>query len=118
MLKVHAKNLETVAVIYLEGRIVAGETEPLRNSLPSFERTSTLILDLTRVSTVDAHGLGVLLQIRERALTNGARFKLTNMNKPIRQVFEITHLDSVFQILPSTEFVSMASNERRASVAA
>jgi hypothetical protein len=31
MLKVHAKNLETVAVLYLEGRIVTGETEPLRN---------------------------------------------------------------------------------------
>ena len=34
MLKVHAKNLETVAVLYLEGRIVTGETEPLRNGMP------------------------------------------------------------------------------------
>jgi len=118
MLKAHVKNLETVAVISLEGRIVAGETEPLKNSLPSLERTSTLILDLTRVSTVDAHGLGVLLEIREQALTNGARFKLTNMNKPIRQVFEITHLDAVFQIVPGTEFLTGASNERWASVAA
>ena len=35
MLKVHAKNLGTVAVLCLQGRIVNGETETLRNAVHS-----------------------------------------------------------------------------------
>jgi anti-anti-sigma factor len=118
MLKVHAKNLETVAVLYLEGRIVTGETEPLRNGMPYLEGKREVILDLTRVTTVDAHGLGVLLQLREQALVNGARLKLMNVSNPIHQVLEITHLDSVFPTVTGVEFFPIVSINRRAPVAA
>ena len=118
MLKVHAKNLETVAFLYLEGRIVAGETEVLRNAIPPFDNITAVILDLARVTTVDAHGLGVLLQLREQASSKGARVKLINVNKPIRQVFEITHLNSVFQIVPGIEFFPIFTSAQRAPVAA
>jgi len=118
MLKVYANNLETVAVLYLEGRIVTGETEPLRNGMPYIEGKREVILDLTRVTTVDAHGLGVLLQLREEALTKGARMKLMNVSRPIHQVLEITHLDSVFPTVPGVEFFPIISTHRRTPVAA
>jgi anti-anti-sigma factor len=118
MLKVHAKNLETVAVLYLEGRIVTGETEPLRNGMPYLEGKREVILDLTQVTTVDAHGLGVLLQLREQALTKGAHMKLMNVSNPIHQVLEITHLDSVFPTVPAVEFFPIVSTDRRTPVAA
>ena len=60
MLKVHAKNLGTVAVLCLQGRIVKGETEMLRKALHSLSEVSAVILDLARVTTVDAGGLGRL----------------------------------------------------------
>jgi anti-anti-sigma factor len=118
MLKIHANNLETVAVLNLEGRIVTGETEALRNGMPSLEGKSLVILDLTQVTTVDAHGLGVLLQLREEALTKGARLKLMNVSKPICQVLEITHLDSVFQTVPGVEYFPKFVTDCRAPVAA
>ena len=118
MLKVHAKNLETVAVLYLEGRIVTGETEPLRKGMPYLEGKREVILDLTQVTTVDAHGLGVLLQLREQALTKGAHMKLMNVSNPIHQVLEITHLDSVFPTVPGVEFFPIVATNCRRPVAA
>jgi anti-anti-sigma factor len=81
--------------------------------MPYLEGKREVILDLTRVTTVDAHGLGVLLQLREQALTKGARLKLMNVNNPIHQVLEITHLDSVFPTVPGVEFFPIVSTHRR-----
>ncbi len=117
MLKVHAKNLDTVVVLYVEGQIVNGQTEILRNAVTPLEGKSALILDLARITTIDAHGLGVLLALREQCLANGSRFKLMNVSKPIQQILEITRLDSVFQIV-SGVVPPAAAGERSRLVAA
>jgi len=54
---------------------------------------------------VDAHGLGVLLQLREQALANGSRFELINVNKSLSRVFEITRLNTVFEIHAGISFL-------------
>jgi anti-anti-sigma factor len=118
MLKVHAKNLGTVAVLCLQGRIVKGETEILRNALHSLSEVSTVILDLARVTTVDARGLGVMLELREQAESRGIRFELMNVTKLVGRVLEVTRLDSVFQITAGVEFFPAVSHSRRASLAA
>src|SRR5258708_4688015 len=117
MLKVHAKNLGTVTVLCLQGQIVIGDTETLRNVVQSLSETSAVILDLARVSTVDAHGLGVMLELREQTLGKGSRFELMNVSEPMSRVLEITHLDSVFQIT-SVEFFPQVARDSRARVAA
>jgi len=103
MLKVHAKNLGTVAVLCLQGQIVNGETEILRNAVSSLSETSAVILDLARVTTVDAHGLGVMLELRERTHAKGIRFELMNVTKQISRVLEVARLDSIFQITSGVE---------------
>ena len=118
MLKVNAKNLETVTVLSLQGRIVTGDTDILRDAVTSLEGMSTVVLDLARVSTIDAHGLGVLLELRERSLANGIRFKLMNVSKPMSQVFEITHLNSVFDISSGYDFIPKKACDPRVQVAA
>ena len=117
MLNVHAKNLGTVAVLCLQGQIVTGETEILRNAVQSLSEVSAVILDLARVTTIDAGGLGVMLQLREQAESKGIRFELMNVTKQIARVLEITRLDSVFQITAGVEFSPAVSRSGRASVA-
>lgn len=117
MLKVHAKNLETVTILSLRGQIVTGETEALRRVVQSLSATSAVILDLARVSKIDAHGLGVMLQLREWTQANGIRFELMNLSKPLSTILEMTHLDSVFQITSGVEFFPTVSTERRAAAA-
>ncbi|HEV8370490.1 MAG TPA: STAS domain-containing protein [Pyrinomonadaceae bacterium] len=114
MLKIHAKNLETVVVLRLEGQIVNGETEILRNAVNSVSEKSAVILDLARVTTVDAHGLGVMLELRERMLEQGICFELMNVSKSMSRVLEITRLDTVFEITSGVEFFPAISRGQRA----
>ena len=118
MLKVHAKKLGSVAVLCLQGRIVNGETETLRNAVHSLSEVSAVILDLARVTTVDAGGLGVMLDLRQQAEAKGIRFELMNVTRLVSRVLEVTRLDSVFRITPGVEFFPAVSRGPRASVAA
>jgi anti-sigma B factor antagonist len=116
MLKVHAKNLGTVVVLCLQGQIVNGETEILRDAVHSLPEVSAVILDLARVTTVDAGGLGVMLELRQHAESKGIRFELMNVTKWVSKVLEVTRLDSVFQITSGVEFFPTVSQSRRESV--
>jgi anti-anti-sigma factor len=104
MLKVHAKELGTVAVLCLQGQIVNGETEILRNAVHSLPEVSAVILDLARVTTVDAGGLGAMLELRAQVESKGIRFELMNVTKWVSKVLEVTRLDSVFKITSGVEF--------------
>ncbi|HEY6805698.1 MAG TPA: STAS domain-containing protein [Pyrinomonadaceae bacterium] len=115
MLKIHAKNLENVAVLSLEGKVVNGETEVLRTAARGVSSTRAIILDLAQVRTVDAHGLGVMLELREQAISRGLRFKVINVNQPLNQIFEITRLDSVFEMNSRIEYFPTVMREQRAA---
>jgi anti-anti-sigma factor len=112
MLKVHAKKLETVAILCLQGRIVNGETEILRNAVHSLSEVSAVILDLAQVTTVDAGGLGVMLELRAQAESKGIRFALMNVTKWVSRVLEVARLDSVFQIISGVEFPAVSRSQR------
>ena len=118
MLNVHAKNLGTVAILCLQGQIVNGETEILRNALYSLSEVNAVILDLARVTAVDARGLGLMLELREQAESKGIRFELTNVTKMVSRVLEVTRLDSVFEITAAVEFFPAVSRSQRMPVAA
>jgi anti-sigma B factor antagonist len=118
MLKVHAKDLGNVAIFCLQGQIVNGETEILRNAVRSRSDVSAVILDLARVRTVDANGLGVMLELRQQAESKGIRFELMNVSNLVRRVLEITRLDSVFSITSGVEFFPAVPRTRRGHTAA
>src|SRR5438128_7910285 len=117
MLKVHAKNLGNVVILCLQGRIVIGETETLRNAARSVSDASAVVLDLARVTTVDARGLGVMLELRQEAEAKGVRFELMNITRLVGRVLEVSRLDSVFQMTSGVEFFPAAASGRRAALA-
>ena len=97
MLKVHTTRSGNVSVICVQGRIVRGEIEALRSAVLAASNASALVLDLGRVSLIDAGGLGVMLELRAHIESQGIEFRLRNVTKLVRQVLEITRLDSVFE---------------------
>lgn len=120
MLKVHARNLGQVAFLCMQGQIVTGETEALRNAVrfqsDAQSDVSTVVLDLALVSTVDAGGLGVMLELRTLVQSKGIGFKLMNVSKVVGRVLEVTRLDSVFEVTSGVEFFPAASRGRQASM--
>jgi anti-anti-sigma factor len=115
MLKIHAKNLGTVAILCLQGKIVRSETAALRRAVHSQSGVSAVVLDLARVSTVDAGGLGVMLELREQTQSKGIDFKIMNVTKLVNGVLEITCLNSVFEVTSSAEILSVVSFDRPVS---
>lgn len=118
MLKVQCKDLDTVSLLNLDGNILIGETDSLRNVVQTMPSTSSVILDLSRVTMVDAHGLGVLLQLREQVIARNMKFELMNISPQIGELFRTTRLDTVFQIRSGFAFFPLVANARRAQVAA
>ncbi len=117
MLKVHVKKLESVAILCLQGRIVNGETQILRDAVNSLPEVSAVILDLGRVNMVDAGGLGVMLELRADAESKGIRFELMNVTEWVGRVLELARLDSVFHITSGVEFFPAVSRTKESSVA-
>ena len=117
MLKVRTRNLGNVTVLYLEGRMVNGEMAALREQIHS-HATSSVILDLARVTTIDASGLGLMLDLRSQARSRGVRLKLMNVTKFVSQVFEVTRLDSVFEVIPRGESTIARGQPARLGLAA
>jgi anti-sigma B factor antagonist len=116
MLKVHTRNLGNVAVVCLQGRIVNGETSSLREAVASHLDASAVVLDLARVSTIDASGLGLMLALRRQAEAKGVGLKLMNVSTFVKQVFEITRLDTVFEVIPKVESLPVRAHARAARV--
>ena len=117
MLKIHARNLGNVAVLSLRGRIVHGETAVLRTAVQSLSGISAVKLDLASVAMIDAGGLGALLELREQAESRSIRFELMNVSRQIARVFQITRLDTVFNITPSVKFFPQFSHRPRTAAA-
>ena len=105
MLKVQARNLGSVAILRLDGQIVNGETDVLRHAVRELSETSVVKLDLASVTTVDAGGLGAMLELREWTQAKGIRLELMNVTKRIGTLLALTRLDSVFQIAKRAEFL-------------
>ncbi len=119
MLKVHARNVGNVAFLCMQGQIVTGETETLRKAVhlqsEAQSDVSTVVLDLTRVSMVDAGGLSAMLELREQVQSKGIGFKLMNVSQLVGRVLEITRLDSVFEVTSGVEFFPAVSRRQAAS---
>jgi anti-anti-sigma factor len=98
MLKAYTRKFGNAVVICLQGRIVRSETEALRKAVLVPDDASVVVLDLARVSTIDAGGLGVMLELRADAESRGIEFRLRNVNSLVKQILTITRLDSVFEI--------------------
>jgi anti-anti-sigma factor len=120
MLKVQARNLGNIAFLCVQGQIVNGETDVLRNAVRVQSDVQpdvrTVILDLAQVSTVDAGGLGAMLELREQVQAKGIVFKLMNVSELVGRVLEITRLNSVFEVTSGVEFFPAVSRRTPASI--
>lgn len=118
MLNVEHKNLGTVSLLNLEGQFVIGETDTLRDVMQTLPSSRCVILDLSHVTLVDAHGLGVMLQMREQAEASGRDFELMNVSEPLGEILRVTHLDSVFHVTSGIECLPFVEKSRRTRMAA
>jgi anti-sigma B factor antagonist len=118
MLNVQPRHLGTISLLNIEGQFVVGQTDGLREVMQTLPASGSVILDLSRVTRVDAHGLGVMLELREQAQVTGGELKLMNVSDSLRELLRITRLDSVFHLKHRLEFLPPAAISHWTRIAA
>jgi anti-anti-sigma factor len=108
MLKILVQNLGDVVILHCQGRIVRGtRADVLQFASLRRRETSTLVMDLQCVTLVDAAGLGALLSLHHRTRAKMIQLKLMNVVDRLRELFELTRLDQVFEFCSVEEMCRM-----------
>jgi anti-sigma B factor antagonist len=103
-LKITNSEVDGVAVLALEGRIVFGdETAALREQVKSqlAAGKKKLVLDLKNVTMIDSAGLDSLVIAHTSAKSNGAALRLCNLGSRTNELLQITRLVNVFEVSDS-----------------
>ena len=94
-------NLLKVAV---DGRMVAAVAPNLREDVISKMKEGTNVLfDLTKMVHIDSSGLGVLVQVLQKAKSGGGKVILAGLQPGPKIVFDITKVSRVFEIVPTVD---------------
>jgi len=92
-------------VLAVSGEIDIATAPSLREKLHSLlaEGHLQLIIDLDEVTFLDSTALGVLVGVLKRARTEGGELRVVCNQPRVRKVFEITRLDSAFDLCTSVD---------------
>ena len=62
-----------------------------------------IVVDMARVTFVDSSGLATLIEGLQRVKTFNGRIVLCSLPKPVLGVFQLSNLDSLFEIAPDRD---------------
>ena len=87
-------------VLVLAGEIDMDCSVTLRNRIRDILRDNppVLVVDMTEVAFMDSSGLGTLVEALRWSRRNGGQLKLVGLSENVRSVFEISRLETVFEI--------------------
>jgi anti-anti-sigma factor len=93
MLKLHEEKLDSSVAPQLKSELITLHAEGVQN----------IILDLSEVKYTDSSGLSALLVGNRVIQEGGGMFVLAKLSDHTMKLIKISQLDSVFNILPTTE---------------
>jgi anti-sigma B factor antagonist len=92
-------------VLAVSGEIDIATAPSLREKLHGLlaEERMQLVIDLDEVTFLDSTALGVLVGVLKRVRTEGGELRVVCNQPRVRKVFEITRLDSAFDLCTSVD---------------
>ena len=114
-LSLEHRNHGGVMIVHCQGRIVYGDdaTALARLLAEVLEQTSRVVLDLSGVTSMDGAGIGELVQVHTSALARNANVKCAGANELVRNLLELTNLNTVLEIYESLEEALESFHEDR-----
>jgi anti-sigma B factor antagonist len=98
-------------IIILEERIDAHNSGELKTYLLQLIESgeNRIVVQLANVRFIDSSGLGALLSANKQIALKSGKFALTNIQKQVMSMFELTRLNRVFEIY--AELIDVFNNE-------
>ncbi|MGC2271478.1 MAG: STAS domain-containing protein [Candidatus Sulfotelmatobacter sp.] len=102
-LSLETRNRGDVIIVYCQGRIVYRDEAAALSRLAGavFENSGKVVLDLSGVSSIDGVGIGELVLLQTWAQSKNAALKFASPSPLVRDLLNLTNLDSVLEIHPS-----------------
>lgn len=93
------------AVVDVEGEIDLSCSGAFQQSLLAVmdDKPERIVVNLTGVPYMDSSGVASLVKVLARTRRSGTQLRLTGLCDRVRSIFEITRLDSVFEIRATEE---------------
>src|SRR5688500_19993343 len=94
------KKQDDVVVVDVEGQLIVGNRQELKQKvLDELERGERkFLIDFSQTGYIDSSGLGVLVSLSKKIREQGGELRLANLNDDLQTLFELTKLDTLFQI--------------------
>jgi anti-sigma B factor antagonist len=92
-----------VTVVDVEGELVVGNRRELKEEVLSHleQGDEKFLLDFSGTSYIDSSGLGVLVSLSKKIRERGGELRLSGLDEDLETLFELTKLDTLFQIAES-----------------
>jgi len=89
-----------VLVIRNDGQLIVGNRHELKDLIQSALAAGDrkFLLDFSHTGYIDSSGLGALVTIARQVRELGGELRLAGLNDDLRSLFELTKLDTLFQI--------------------
>lgn len=89
-----------ITVVEVDGELIVGNRQELKDKvLGRLEQGDRrFLIDFTASSYIDSSGLGVLVSLSKKIREAGGALRLAGLNEDLRTLFELTKLDTLFQI--------------------
>ncbi|MDQ2891352.1 MAG: STAS domain-containing protein [Gemmatimonadota bacterium] len=94
-----------VVVVDVEGQLIVGNRQELKQKvLDELEKGERkFLIDFAQTGYIDSSGLGVLVSLSKKIREHGGELRLADLNDDLQTLFELTKLDTLFQIAETRE---------------
>lgn len=94
-----------VVVVDVEGQLIVGNRQELKQKiLDELEKGDRkFLIDFAQTGYIDSSGLGVLVSLSKKIREHGGELRLADLNDDLQTLFELTKLDTLFQISETRE---------------
>lgn len=104
-MSLHITHTGNVVIVEIEGQLIVSNRQELKQRVldEADAGARKFLVDFTRTGYIDSAGLGVLVSLAKRLRELGGDLRLANLNDDLQTLFELTKLDTLFQIADNRE---------------
>jgi len=89
-----------ITLVEVDGELTVGNRERFKQIVLDRVESGNrkFLMDFGESSYIDSTGLGALVSLSRKIREAGGRMRLTGLNEDLRTLFELTKLDTVFDL--------------------
>lgn len=101
--EIKTEKIDAGFLLKLQGDVDMNTSSNVRSALAEVVKQGSsgmkaILIDLSQVRYMDSSGIATLVEVMQNCMKKGARLRLFELSPPVRDVFELARLSSVFEI--------------------